>query len=112
MERIIETVATGVGNGVAWLAGSGILFGVFLLIWVAFAAAIVFSQGSLDQAWAAIRVQPLVVQALAWLLLLPAMAALWVWESSWPFVIRLVIVLGLAGWTLLIFLPKALQTRS
>ena len=41
-----------------------------------------------------------------------AMAGLWVWESSWPFVIRLVIVIGVAGWSLLIFLPKALQTRS
>jgi hypothetical protein len=26
---------------------------------------------------------------------------------SWPFAIRLIIVVGLAGWTLLVFLPKA-----
>jgi hypothetical protein len=41
-----------------------------------------------------------------------AEAALWVWESSWPFVVRLVLVVGVAGWTLLIFMPKGLQSRG
>jgi hypothetical protein len=37
---------------------------------------------------------------------------LWVWETSWPMLIRLAVLIGLAGWSLLIFLPKALQQRS
>ena len=112
MERVIESVATGVGNSVAWLAGSGVLFVVFAILWAGFAVALVFSQGSIDQAWEAIRGLPLLVQALAWLLLLPVMVGLWVWESSWPMVVRLILVIGVAGWNLLIFLPKALQSRS
>ena len=112
MERVIEALATGLGNGVGWMAESGVLFVVFAVIWVAFGAALIFSQGSLDQAWATIRSLPLVVQALAWLLLLPAMVGLWVWETSWPMLLRLALVVGLAGWTLLIFLPKGLQGRS
>ncbi|HET9852628.1 MAG TPA: hypothetical protein VFP56_09010 [Candidatus Limnocylindrales bacterium] len=112
MERVIETVASGLGNGVGWLAESGVLFAVFLVVWVAFGAAIVFSQGSIDQVWETIRRLPILVQVIAWLLLLPVMAALWVWESSWPFVVRIVLVVGVAGWTLLIFMPKALQSRS
>ncbi len=37
------------------------------------------------------------------------MIGLWVWETSWPIVVRLVLVVGVAGWNLLMFLPKALQ---
>jgi hypothetical protein len=40
------------------------------------------------------------------------MIGLWVWETSWPMLLRLALVAGLAGWTLLIFLPKGLQGRS
>jgi hypothetical protein len=112
MERAIEALATGVGNGIGWMAESGVLFVVFAILWVGFGAAIVFSQGSIDQVWKAIESLPLLVQALAWLLLLPVMAGLWVWETSWPMLVRLTVVLGLAGWSLLIFLPKALQSRS
>ena len=109
MERIVETLGTGLGNGVGWMADHGILFVIFAVIWIAFGAALLISQGSLDQAWATIRGLPLVVQVIVWVLFLPVMIGLWVWESSWPLVIRLVLVAGLAGWNLLMFLPRALQ---
>ena len=110
MEQAIETLASGVGNSVGWLAEHGILFGIFLVIWMAFAAGLIWSQGSLDQAWAAIRSWPLIVQLVAWVLFLPAMAALWAWETTWPLVLRLLVVMSLAGWTLLVLLPRAAQT--
>jgi ABC-type amino acid transport system permease subunit len=109
MDRIIETVATGVGNSIGWMAESGALFAIFALIWIAFAAGLIWSQGSLDQAWESVRGLPLIVQAVVWLLLLPVMIGLWIWETSWPLVVRLVLVIGVAGWNLLIFLPRALQ---
>jgi hypothetical protein len=31
------------------------------------------------------------------------------WETTWPFVVRIILVLGVAGWNLLVFLPKAAQ---
>jgi len=109
MDQMIETLASGLGNSVGWLAEHGVLFVIFALIWVAFGAGLLLSQGSLDQAWQAIRDLPLVVQVLVWLLFLPVMIGLWVWETTWPLILRLVLVLGIAGWNLLIFLPKALQ---
>ena len=109
MERIIETLAGGLGNGVAWLAEHGVLFGVFAVLWVAFGAALVFSQGSVDQAWATIRGWPLIVQIVAWVLFLPVMAGLWIWETTWPLIVRVVVIVALAGWNLLVFLPRALQ---
>jgi hypothetical protein len=109
VEHVIETLASGLGNGVGWLAENGILFAIFAIIWIAFAAGLIWSQGSLDQAWNAIRGLPLIVQILVWVLFLPVMVGLWIWEASWPLVVRLVLVLGVAGWNLLVFLPKALQ---
>jgi hypothetical protein len=111
MEQVIETLASGLGNGVAWMADNGILFGIFAIIWIAFGASLIFSQGSVDQAWQAIRGLPLIVQIVVWVLFLPVMIGLWVWETTWPLVVRLVLVVGVAGWNLLMFLPKALQAK-
>jgi hypothetical protein len=107
MEQVIEAVASGLGNGVAWLADHGVLFVVFAVIWIAFGAALVVSQGSVDAAWAAARSWPLVVQVVVWVLFLPVMVGLWVWETSWPLIVRLVLVVGIAAWNLLVFLPRA-----
>ena len=109
MEQAIETLASGFGNSVAWLAESGVLFVIFAIAWIAFGAALIWSQGSIDQAWQAIRDLPLIVQIVVWVLFLPVMIGMWIWETSWPLVVRLVLVIGVAGWNLLVFLPKALQ---
>jgi ABC-type amino acid transport system permease subunit len=111
MEQVIEALASGLGNGVAWVAETGILFAIFAVIWIAFAAALIFSQGSVDQAWQTIRELPLIVQIVVWVLFLPVMIGLWVWETSWPLIVRLVLVVGVAGWNLFMFLPKALQAK-
>ena len=112
MEQVIESVASGFGNGIGWLAEHGVLFVIFAIVWIAFGAALIWSQGSLDQAWQTIRSWPLVVQILAWVLFLPVMVGLWVWETSWPVIVRLVLVVGIAGWNLLVFLPRALQAAK
>jgi len=112
MEGIIETTATALGNTIGWLAENGVLFIAFAAIWLAFGIGLIWSQGSLDQAWATIRGWPLIVQAIAWLLFLPIMAGLWIWETSWPLVVRVVLVLSLAGWNLLVFLPRAAQAAQ
>jgi ABC-type amino acid transport system permease subunit len=111
MEQVIETLASGMGNSVAWLAENGVLFAIFAVIWIAFAAGLIFSQGSVDQAWQTIRSLPLIVQIVVWVLFLPVMIGLWVWETSWPLIVRLVLVVGVAGWNLFMFLPRALQAK-
>jgi ABC-type amino acid transport system permease subunit len=109
MEQAIETIGSGLGNTVVWLTENGVLFVIFAVIWIAFAAGLIWSQGSLDQAWAAVRDLPLLVQIVVWVLFLPVMVGLWIWETSWPLVLRIGLVVGLAAWNLLMFLPKALQ---
>jgi hypothetical protein len=39
------------------------------------------------------------------------MIGLWVWDTTWPLVVRLVVA-GIAGWNLLIFLPKAVAAAE
>ncbi|HEY7522330.1 MAG TPA: hypothetical protein VH720_01560 [Candidatus Limnocylindrales bacterium] len=84
------------------------VFGLFTALWVAFAVALVWSQGSLDQVWASIRGLPLIAQGLVWLLFLPVVAGLWVWETTWPLVVRVVLVGGLGFWNLYLFFPRTL----
>ena len=110
MERVIEPLATGVGDSIGWMASHGVLFVVFAIIWVAFGAALIWSQGSLDQAWATINGLPLILRLIVWVLFLPVMAGLWVWETTWPVVIRVITIVGIAGWNLLVFMPRAAQT--
>jgi hypothetical protein len=109
MERLIDTLAGGLGDGIGRLAESGVLFVLFLGLWLAFAAAVIWSQGSLDAVWQWIRDLPLLVEAVVWLLFLPIVAGLWIWETTWPLLLRVVLVAGIAGWNLLVFLPRALQ---
>jgi hypothetical protein len=112
MEQVIDTVASGLGNTVGWLASSGVLFLAFVVMWAAFTVALVWSQGSLDPAWQWVRGLPLVLQGLVWLLFLPVTFGLWVWETTWPVIVRLVVIGGVAFWNLLIFLPRAAQTAK
>ena len=107
MDRFFEAFSSGIGNGIGWLAEHWVLFGVFLVLWVAFGAALVTSQGSLDQAWQTIRAFPLPLQIVVWVLFLPVMIGMWVWEASgWNVVVRLVLVVSLAAWNLFMFLPR------
>ena len=113
MEQVISVLVDGivipVTNVIPTLVTSGILFVVFAVLWVGFAAGIVWNQDGLDAAWASIRDLPIVVQGVLWLLFLPVTAGLWVWETSWPVVLRLIVVVSLAGWSLMIFLPRSAQ---
>lgn len=105
MEQIIETLADGLGNTIGFLANNWILFGIFAVLWLAFGAALLLSQGSIDSAWQWVRSLPLLVQIGVWVLFLPVVAGIWIWESSWPLVVRLLLVAGLAGWNLLVLIP-------
>lgn len=108
-QPMIETIASGLGNGIAWLAESGILFALFAIAWIAFGTALIASQGSLDAAWQFVRDLPLILQALVWILFLPVLGGLWIWEGAWPVVVKLTLIAGVAGWNLMVLLPRALQ---
>ena len=81
-------------------------FGILNILWLGFAAALLFNQAILDSVWIALRGLPWLVQGVIWLLVLPVTAGLWIWESSLPLWLRLVLVIGLAWVTLYTFFPR------
>ena len=87
------------------------IFGLFAILWLAFGYAIVASQGSLDEAWRWIRELPLPAQLVVGLLTLPVTIGLWIWETTWPLIVRLALVIGIGAWNLATFFPRSLLER-
>ena len=102
---LVDGIVVPVTSIIPFLATSGILLAVFAGLWLAFAVTLVRDPARIDLAWRRLRAMPLAVQGLAWLLFLPVLAGLWIWRTSWPALARLVVIAGLAGWNVLVFLP-------
>jgi hypothetical protein len=71
-----------------------------------FGAALLFNQAILDSLWQSFRAFPLIAQLGIGLLLLPLVIGLWIWQTPWPFWLRLVLVFGLGIATVYTFFPK------
>ena len=82
------------------------VFILFTLLWLAFIAALIFRREMLKNTWQRIRSLPLLVQLILWLLFLPVMLGLWIWQTSWPLWLRLLLVVGLAWWNVYVFFPR------
>ena len=74
---------------------------IFAMLWVGFTIALVVDREWLDLIWNWVGALPTVVEIIIWLLFLPIMVGLWIWESSWPDLIRLLAFAGIVVWTLL-----------
>lgn len=60
--------------------------------------------GGLDAAWAWTQAQPFVMRAAMWLLLLPWMVGLAIWQLGWPAVVRGTVIVTMAlAWSSLAF---------
>ena len=81
-------------------------FGILTLLWLAFGAALLFNQPILDTLWQSFRGMPVALQVMIGFLILPIVLGLWIWESSLPLWLRLILVLGLGFATIYTFFPK------
>ena len=106
IEGLVKWILLPVTGVIPFLVSSGILLVLFAALWLGFWATLVAQTSAVDEAWRSIGALPLPILGLAWLLFLPLMAGLWVWTTSWPLAIRLVVIAGLAGWNLLVFIPR------
>jgi hypothetical protein len=106
VDRLVRWVILPVTGIIPVLVRTGLLFLGFAAMWLGFFAALVADPAALDAAWDAIVSLPLVAQAVAWLLFLPLMAGLWVWTTDWSLVVRVALVVGIAAWNLVVFIPR------
>ena len=83
-----------------------VVFPIVVILWVAFGAALAFDRGALDSAWHWLRGLWLPLQAVVWVLLLPWTLGLWAWQTSWPLLLRLLLVAGLALANIYAFYPR------
>jgi hypothetical protein len=74
---------------------------IFVVLWVGFVIALVVNREWLDEIWIWVQTLPSVPKIIVWALFLPIMVGLWIWESSWPALGRLVGFAGIVAWTLL-----------
>jgi hypothetical protein len=91
------------GKGVRAMAVVG--FVAVVLLWVAFGAALVLRQESLDAAWTAFRTASLPVQVAEGVVLLPWVLGLAAWQASWVLWLRLLLIAGLAWASIYAFFP-------
>ena len=111
MDRLVRWVVVPVTSAIPVLISSGILLVVFAALWLGFGAALATNPSALDDTRRFVRELPLPIQGIAWLLLMPLLVGLWVWGTDWPLVVRLVLIAGIAGWNVLVFMPRRGNAR-
>lgn len=84
-------------------------FIILTVLWLGFGAALLVNRQLLDTTWQIFMGLPLVAQGVTGLLVLPVIVGLWIWETSWPILLRLVLVAGLAWATVYVFFPRNLR---
>ena len=74
---------------------------IFAMLWVGFIIAIALNREWLDVLWGWVQELPLVPKIIVWVLFLPILVGLWIWESSWPILGRMAGLVGIVAWTIL-----------
>jgi len=74
---------------------------IFAILWVGFAVALVVNREWLDLVWNYAQALPIVLRIMVWVVFLPVMVGLWIWQSSWPLYGQLLGLAGIVGWTML-----------
>lgn len=74
---------------------------VFMVLWIGFVTALVVNRECLDVLWNWGQALPPIPKIIIWVIFTPNLVGLWIWESSWPVLGRLVGCTGIVAWTLL-----------
>ncbi len=106
VDRLVRWVILPITGVIPVLVRTGLLFLGFTALWVGFFAALVVDPAILESVRRTIEGLPVVVQWVTWVLFLPVIGGLWAWTTDWPLVVRGLLVVGLAGWNLVMFIPR------
>jgi len=66
------------------------------ILWIAFAALWIFSADTLGHIHNWIQNLPLVLEIIIWIIFLPWVGSLWIWESSWALWLRILLMVVIA----------------
>lgn len=74
---------------------------IFAMLWIGFAVALIVNREWLGLLWNWVQALPIVLKVIVWVVFLPIMVGLWIWQSSWSILWQVVGIAGIVGWTLL-----------
>jgi hypothetical protein len=74
---------------------------IFVILWLGLAIVLIVNPAWLSTLWNWVGDLPPVLRIPAWVFITPVMTALWIWESSWTMIVRVLAFSGIAGWTAL-----------
>ena len=74
---------------------------VFAALWIGLIVTLAANRQLPDMLWDWVQALPLVPRIIMWVLLLPILVGVWIWQSSWPTFGRLLGLAGIIGWNLL-----------
>ena len=87
-------------------------FAVLVILWLGFIVALFINHATLDTIWQSFRGWPLILQLVVGLFTLPGVLGLWTRETTWPFWLRLILVIGLAWVTVYEYFPRETGSLS
>ena len=76
-----------------------LLIGVFVVLWAGLAGAALADGRFLNDFWTWITGLPLILAAVAWVVLLPIAVGAWAWTSNFGPIVMGLVVIGLIAWT-------------
>jgi hypothetical protein len=74
---------------------------IFVMLWVGFVIELIVDLEWLNVLWNWSLALPIVPKVIVWVLFLPIMVGLWMWESSWSLAGKWLGFAGIVAWTLL-----------
>lgn len=74
---------------------------IFAIGWIGFMIALIVNPTWLDMLWKWVQLLPLFLQVVIWIVFLPVMVGLWIWQSAWSLPLSILAAAGLVGWTFL-----------
>ena len=89
-----------------------VAFSVISLLWLGFLIVLFTNQQLLVSAWQVFAAWPLVFQIVVWLLALPLVLGLWIWQMAWSLWLRVILVLGLAVVSVYLFFPRKTSPKT
>lgn len=85
----------------------------FNIVWLIFFGLLIFSPSTLDDIWNWVQDLATVWEVLIWIVTLPYMLALAIWESDWQTWLRIVLVVLIAMvWTGMMNAPRSSERRD
>lgn len=72
---------------------------VFAILWIGLTVALATERSWLVMIWNWVAALPTLLRVVVWLIFLPVLTGLWIWQSAWSTPVTLLALAGMLVWT-------------